>query len=57
MSLQVLLLKYFQQKELSDPNGLLSNSVPSRMVGSANREVQEELKRTKYPKKRGPYVK
>ena len=57
MSSQVSLLQYFKRKELPDPDGPLSQSVHSRAITSANREVQEEMKKMKNPKKRGPYIK
>ena len=40
------LLKYFTRRDgLSDPRGSLSNSVPSRAIAVANREVEKELAR------------
>ena len=57
MSSQVSsLLQYFKRKELSDPDGPLSQLVHLRAITSANREVQEEMK-IKNPKKRNPYIK
>ena len=54
---QLSLLKYFKRKELPDPDGPLSESVHPRAINSANREVLEEMKKMKNPKKRGPYIK
>ena len=52
------LLKYFRRKEgVPDPEGPLSLSISSRAISLANREVQQELRRDKNPKKRGPYLK
>ena len=50
------LLKYFKQKGLPNPRGLLSTSISPLAIVSANREVEEEIKKTK-EKKCGPYKK
>ena len=56
--LQLSLLKYFKLKGFPDPDGPLSESVNLRPITWANREVLEEIKKTKLnPKKRGRYIK
>ena len=51
------LLKYFKRKhELPNPRGSLSSSISPRAIASANREVEEEIRKAK-EKKRGPYIK
>ena len=57
MASQVSLLNYFKRKELPDPDGPLSELIHPRSINSANKEVLEELKKAKQPKKRGPYMK
>ena len=52
------LLKYFRCKQrVPDPDGSLSTSISPRAISLANREVQEELRKDKNRKKRGPYTK
>ena len=52
------LLKYFRRKQrVPDPNGSLSTSISPRAISLANCEVQEELRKDKNRKKRGPYTK
>ena len=51
------MLKYFKRKhELPNPRGSLSSSISPRAIASANREVEEEIRKAK-EKKRGPYIK
>ena len=51
------LLKYFQHKDVPDPEEPLSLSISSHAISLANREVQQELKRNVNLKKREPYLK
>ena len=51
------LLKYFQHKDVPDPERPLSLSISLRAISLANREVQQDLKRNINLKKRGPYLK
>ena len=43
----LLLLNYFKVKKFSDTDGPLSESVNSLLITSTNREVLEEMKKTK----------
>ena len=51
------LFHYFRPKEgLPHPNGLLSTSIPSQAIASANKEVQKCITASKEKnKKRGAY--
>ena len=52
------LYKYFKRKEdLPNPRGSLSSSISPRAIASANREVEEEIRKQKEKKSRGPYKK
>ena len=51
------LLNYFKRKkDLPNPRGSLSSTIPARAIALANCEVQEEIRRGK-ENKRGPYNK
>ena len=52
------ILDYFQRKDgLLDPEGPVSNSIPSRAIEMANAEVEEVLKtQGNHGKKRGKYT-
>lgn len=52
------LLNYFRRNQgVPDPGGRLSTSISPRAISLANREVQQELRKDKNPKKRSPYSK